>query len=51
MQKNWTIKDLLEWTTRFFTDKGIENPRLNAEVLLAQVLKTGSICMLIIMPR
>ncbi|MDI9467259.1 MAG: peptide chain release factor N(5)-glutamine methyltransferase [Bacillota bacterium] len=38
MQKNWTIKDLLEWTTRFFTDKGIENPRLNAEVLLAQVL-------------
>lgn len=38
MQENWTIKDLLEWTTRFFTDKGIEEPRLNAEVLLAQVL-------------
>lgn len=38
MQKNWTIKDLLEWTTRFFTDKGVEEPRLNAEVLLAQVL-------------
>ena len=38
MQKSWTIKDLLEWTTRFFTDKGIEEPRLNAEVLLAQVL-------------
>ena len=38
MQDNWTIKDLLEWTTRFFTNKGIEEPRLNAEVLLAQVL-------------
>jgi release factor glutamine methyltransferase len=38
MKEKWTIKDLLEWTTRFFTDKGIEEPRLNAEVLLAQVL-------------
>lgn len=38
MQEHWTIKDLLEWTTRFFADKGIEEPRLNAEVLLAQVL-------------
>lgn len=39
MQENWTIKDLVEWTTRFFSDKGIEEPRLNAEVLLAHVLE------------
>ncbi|HOB11532.1 MAG TPA: peptide chain release factor N(5)-glutamine methyltransferase [Syntrophomonadaceae bacterium] len=39
MQETWTIKDLLAWTTRFFTDKGIEEPRLNAEALLARVLK------------
>lgn len=39
MQEKWTIKDLLIWTTRFFTDKGIEEPRLNAEALLARVLE------------
>jgi len=39
MQDTWTIKDLLEWTTRFFADKGIEEPRLNAEALLARVLE------------
>lgn len=39
MQENWTIKELVEWTTRFFSDKGIEEPRLNAEVLLAHVLE------------
>lgn len=38
MRESWTIKEILEWTTRFFTDKGIEEPRLNAEVLLARVL-------------
>lgn len=39
MQENWTIKELVEWTTRFFSDKSIEEPRLNAEVLLAHVLE------------
>lgn len=39
MQESWTIKDLLTWTIRFFTDKGIEEPRLNAETLLARVLE------------
>lgn len=38
MVKNWTIKDVLEWTTRYFADKGIQEPRLEAEVLLAGVL-------------
>lgn len=43
MQQRWTIKNLVEWTTRFFTEKGIEEPRLNAEVLLAMVLKQNRV--------
>lgn len=35
----WTIKDLLQWTTRYFSDKGINESRLEAEILLAHVLK------------
>lgn len=39
MQTVWRIKDLLEWTTRYFLDKGINESRLEAEILLAHVLK------------
>ena len=31
----WTIGRLLKWTTDFFTERGMESPRLEAEVLLA----------------
>ena len=31
----WTIGRLLNWTTDFLREKGAENPRLDAEVLLA----------------
>jgi release factor glutamine methyltransferase len=31
----WTIGRLLNWTTEFLREKGAENPRLDAEVLLA----------------
>ena len=34
----WTIARLLTWTTDFFREHGIENPRLDAEVLLGAVL-------------
>ncbi len=34
----WTIAQLLTWTTEFFRERGIENPRLDAEVLLGTVL-------------
>ena len=37
--KTWTIKDLLKVTTEYLKGKGIENPRLDAEVLLAHQLK------------
>lgn len=36
--KRWTIKELLEVTTTFLTRKGIDNPRLSAEILLAHQL-------------
>ena len=34
--EQWTILRLLEWTTDYLTDHGAENPRLDAEVLLAE---------------
>jgi release factor glutamine methyltransferase len=34
----WTVRKTLEWTTSFFTRKGVEAPRLSAELLLAHVL-------------
>ncbi|HPF20139.1 MAG TPA: peptide chain release factor N(5)-glutamine methyltransferase [Syntrophomonas sp.] len=39
MQAVWRIKDLLQWTTRYFLDRGIKESRLEAEILLAHVLK------------
>lgn len=35
----WTILKILDWTKQYFADKGLENPRLDAEVLLCAVLK------------
>lgn len=34
----WTIKKLLAWTDGYFTDHGIDSPRLTAEILLAKTL-------------
>lgn len=34
----WTIKEILEWTSKDFAEKGIDTPRLDAELLLAEVL-------------
>jgi release factor glutamine methyltransferase len=35
---DWTIGRLIEWTRTFFEKKGIPQPRLEAEILLAHVL-------------
>ncbi|MCE5185187.1 MAG: peptide chain release factor N(5)-glutamine methyltransferase [Planctomycetaceae bacterium] len=35
----WTIKKLLEWVTGYFEQKGVDAPRLSAELLLCHVLK------------
>ncbi len=37
--KNWTVLELLRWTTQYFQDCGIESPRLDAECLLAYALQ------------
>ncbi len=34
----WTIQRILTWTHGFFADKGIDSPRLDAELLLSDVL-------------
>lgn len=38
MTEPWTIGNLLQWTTQYFRDKGIDNPRLDADVLLSFLL-------------
>jgi release factor glutamine methyltransferase len=38
-EQPWTIGRLLDWTAKFLAQKGSESPRLDAEVLLADVLK------------
>lgn len=43
MQKIWRIKDLLEWTTRYFLDRGMRDARLEAEILLAHVLEKNRV--------
>ncbi|OHB57779.1 MAG: protein-(glutamine-N5) methyltransferase, release factor-specific [Planctomycetes bacterium RBG_13_44_8b] len=35
---DWTIQKLLNWVVEYFTNNGIESPRLSAELLLSHVL-------------
>ena len=39
----WTILKILDWTRQYFASKGVENPRLDAEVLLCAVLRKSRI--------
>lgn len=39
----WTILKILQWTQQYFQSKGMENPRLDAEVLLCAVLDKSRI--------
>src|SRR3954453_3995429 len=34
----WTVGGLLQWTEQFFAQKGVESPRLDAQILLAHAL-------------
>lgn len=40
MPEEWTIARILHWTKQYFQDKGVDNPRLDAEVLLSCLLGT-----------
>lgn len=43
MSEGWTVLNLLKWTANFFSGKGIENGRLDAELLLAEILHLNRI--------
>jgi release factor glutamine methyltransferase len=38
-ERQWTILEILRWTTDYFREKSIQGPRLTAEVLLAHTLQ------------
>lgn len=38
MTERWTVLKILQWTTGYFADKGIDSARLEAELLLAATL-------------
>jgi len=37
-KESWTILEILRWTTDYFRDKGVSEPRASAELLLAHTL-------------
>jgi release factor glutamine methyltransferase len=39
----WTVKALLQWTTDFLQKKGVESPRLEAQILLGHVMSCPKI--------
>ena len=43
----WTIQRILEWTTDYFKKGGLETPKLDAELILAHVLKVPRIQLII----
>lgn len=51
MQPEWTIKSLLEWTTRYFKQNSIPQARLEAEILLARVLQVDRVYLYVHYPQ
>jgi release factor glutamine methyltransferase len=43
LSEGWTVLALLKWTASYFAGKGIENGRLDAELLLAEILNLNRI--------
>ena len=43
MSETWTVRTVLGWTANYFDKRGVESPRLTAEVLLAHVLKLSRV--------
>lgn len=41
--KVWIVRDLLGWARGWFEERGVDNPRLTAELLLAHVLQCARI--------
>jgi release factor glutamine methyltransferase len=40
-RRTWKLLEILDQTSSFFLSKGLENPRLQAEILLAAILEMG----------
>ena len=38
METNWTIGNLIEWGTKYLSEKKVESPRLNIELMIANIL-------------
>jgi release factor glutamine methyltransferase len=49
--REWTIADVLRWAADDFRARGIESPRLDAELLLARALGTTRIQLVVDAPR
>jgi release factor glutamine methyltransferase len=43
MNEQWTVRQVLAWTAPHFEKRGVDSPRLTAEVLLAHTLKVDRI--------
>jgi release factor glutamine methyltransferase len=43
MAETWTVRRVLQWTTQHFSKKGVDSPRLTAEILLAHALKADRV--------
>jgi len=41
--RTWTIREVLDWTTEDFAGRGIDSPRLDAELLVAEALGTDRV--------
>jgi len=41
--RTWTIREVLDWATEDFAGRGIESPRLDAELLVAEALGTDRV--------
>jgi release factor glutamine methyltransferase len=39
MAETWTVRSLLQWAREWLAKRGVENPRLDAELLLAHALR------------
>lgn len=42
-EQGWTVLKVLDWTTYHLLEKGFQNPRLNAEILLGHTLGMGRV--------
>ncbi|MDH4281801.1 MAG: peptide chain release factor N(5)-glutamine methyltransferase [Myxococcales bacterium] len=41
--RTWTVREVLDWATQDFAGRGIDSPRLDAELLVAKALETDRV--------